>query len=316
MQNFRFSKLKLTELWVKYRLTMEDLITKVSIDLILQFESIARLRSLKLASKELNISPSAITQSLKVLEDRLETTLCIRGRKKFILTDSGQIVFASALKIKNEINQLSNNLNKEPMDYSGLFSIGIIDNFSMTKYKEILVTVVKSFPKMKLAIQSIDSIEMIEWVREGELDVGFGVFHEKDPSLKYIKIGHEKFTYLVGKNHSLFKKRKLEKKDLYGERLTWHGSELRNRAELQHEVFRHASGFKMDLKAYTNNESAALDILDSGFAVVPLTSKHASKGRRDTMIQVKTPELNSYMVYNPKIVLSPILKHVLEFLKV
>lgn len=288
--------------------------SQISTDLIIQFEAVARHKSLKRAAQELNLSPAAVTQSLKQLEVKLEKTLCIRGKNHFSLTESGEEVYRSAIIIKNELSNLNQNLYSTPENFSGLFSIGIMDNFSSPKYKKILQEIVNTFPSLTLSVQAIDPREMIEWVKAGELDVGFGIFHEEIPPLCYTKIGSGKLNYHISRSHKLFKEKKITKSSLYGENLTWHGSELRKRSELKNEIFGRDRNYKMKLRAYTNNESAALDILDTGFSVVPLPSSCADKSRRDTGIAVKTPELNHYLVHNPNIIQGPVLKYILAYL--
>lgn len=54
------------------------------------FESVARHRSFSLAAKSLNVTPSAISQHIKSLEDYLDTPLFIRSPKALTLTDTGK----------------------------------------------------------------------------------------------------------------------------------------------------------------------------------------------------------------------------------
>ncbi|PSW19861.1 LysR family transcriptional regulator [Photobacterium sanctipauli] len=54
------------------------------------FEAVARLRSVSLAAKELNVTQAAISQQLKQLESFLDTQLLERGRSGMTLTHAGQ----------------------------------------------------------------------------------------------------------------------------------------------------------------------------------------------------------------------------------
>lgn len=293
---------------------MIQLSKQISTDLLLHFECIARNGSLKLAADELNITASAISQSLKSLEDNLDATLCVRSRGGFSLTETGLRVFESTKRIKREVDKLSIDIFETSEDFSGLFSIGAIDHFSHPKYKIILSKLTKEFPNTHLAVQSIDPNEMLQWLKTGDLDIGFGIFHEKDPELTYIELGSEKMSYFAAKSHKLAKKKKLTRKDLHGERLTWFDSELRNRSDLKNQIFAYKKKFKMDLRAYTNNESSAIDILESGFAIVPMTTTNHSAKIKNLNVEVKVPLLTSYLVYNSNISPTPILTKILNLL--
>lgn len=292
---------------------MKDLTSIISVDLLLQFEAISRLKSLKLAALELGLSPSAVTQALKQLESRLGTTLCIRGKDKFSLTETGEIVFESAKRIRGEVSNLSTTLRADPESYTGLFSIGILDNFSNETYKNVISEIVKTFPNIQLAIQAIDPDEMLEWLKSGDLDLGFGIFYEKDSSLSYVEIGKQRLYYYASKKHPLFKKKKVDVADLYNQNLMWFGSNLRRRSELKNDIFSRNSRYKMELKAYSNCDSGALDILDSGFAITPFAEGHSSKTRKNLDIKVRTPDLTSYMIYNPALSNNQVLKCILTF---
>ena len=54
------------------------------------FEAAARHLSLKLAANELHVTPGAISQQVKTLEERLGTKLFDRLHKQLILSDAGQ----------------------------------------------------------------------------------------------------------------------------------------------------------------------------------------------------------------------------------
>lgn len=53
------------------------------------FEATARHLSFSLAAKSLNVTPSAVSQQVKSLEDYLQTTLFIRSSKQLRLTETG-----------------------------------------------------------------------------------------------------------------------------------------------------------------------------------------------------------------------------------
>lgn len=54
------------------------------------FEAVARLLSISRAAEELNVTPSAVSHQMKVLEDYLSTPLLQRERNRIRLTDAGE----------------------------------------------------------------------------------------------------------------------------------------------------------------------------------------------------------------------------------
>jgi len=58
--------------------------------LLMAFDTVARLRSMQLAAEELNVTPPAITQSIKALEDHIGVVLMDRSTKPARLNANGE----------------------------------------------------------------------------------------------------------------------------------------------------------------------------------------------------------------------------------
>ena len=65
----------------------------INYELYKVFYFVAKTLSFSEASKELYISQSAVSQSIKTLEKRLDQTLFVRSTKKVKLTKEGELLF-------------------------------------------------------------------------------------------------------------------------------------------------------------------------------------------------------------------------------
>ena len=70
-------------------------IGKVPYDSLKVFAEAGRRKSFKAAAAQLNISPAAVSQRIRQLEERLAVRLFIRKTRKVILTDEGQLLLDS-----------------------------------------------------------------------------------------------------------------------------------------------------------------------------------------------------------------------------
>jgi len=77
------------------------------------FESVARHLSFKEAASELNLTPGAISQKIKKLEDQLETSLFDRTQTRIKLTVSGQEYLPVIRLSLSQISEASRALRKE-----------------------------------------------------------------------------------------------------------------------------------------------------------------------------------------------------------
>jgi len=66
------------------------------LDLIRAFVAVGRRMSITLAAEDLCLTQPAVSRQIKVLEDRLETRLFVRGYRAIHFTPAGQALFAVA----------------------------------------------------------------------------------------------------------------------------------------------------------------------------------------------------------------------------
>ncbi|TBR42513.1 LysR family transcriptional regulator [Marinomonas agarivorans] len=92
------------------------------------FETVARLNSFSKAATELNVTQSAVSHTIKSLEDYLGERLFIRQGRQLILTDEGQAylesISASLLQIEQATNQLKG-------QHNGRFRLAIYSSFAV-----------------------------------------------------------------------------------------------------------------------------------------------------------------------------------------
>lgn len=68
----------------------------INIKAIEYFESVARLGSVKGSAQELGVTPSAVSQQIRLLEGQFGVKLFRRERRRLILTQDGEILFQTA----------------------------------------------------------------------------------------------------------------------------------------------------------------------------------------------------------------------------
>lgn len=77
------------------------------------FEAAARLLSFKDAAEELNVTPSAISHQIRILEDGLATSLFDRSRRKVTLTEAGQMLYRDIHSAFQKMNAISAQIRQQ-----------------------------------------------------------------------------------------------------------------------------------------------------------------------------------------------------------
>src|SRR5579864_4111273 len=87
------------------------------------FEASARLGSFVLAAAELNVTPGAVSQQIKKLEDFLGRQLCIRRNNQLLLTDVGRSVHAASSETMNRLAAMTQQLFEGSVRSSLIISV-------------------------------------------------------------------------------------------------------------------------------------------------------------------------------------------------
>ncbi len=282
---------------------MNQLLNRLNLNSLYHFHIVAQMRSLKRAAEELNLSAPAVTHSLNNLEGTIGEPLCIRNRTEFSLTPVGQDLFRTTQSIFSEIDKFALRKDSDE-DYSGVLSIGILDHFEEDYFLKAVQKVVQKFPKLKLSIQAFDSDTLNSLLLEKEIDVAFGIFSQKSPRIKYIKVGEEKLRYFISDKHPLWSKKKISKEDIVGQKVAWIDNHSRKKADLETNIFVYNPKYKMQFYGFSNNMSGALCILLSGHAVVPLSEPYGEQLSKQYPVKKlefenKGTDLTQFLAINP-----------------
>jgi LysR family glycine cleavage system transcriptional activator len=78
------------------------------------FEAAARHLSMKEAAAELSVTPGAVSQLVRGLEERLGTQLFRRGNRSLVLTEAGQSYFAPVRHAFRQIGEATRRLRAQP----------------------------------------------------------------------------------------------------------------------------------------------------------------------------------------------------------
>ncbi|MEE4410260.1 MULTISPECIES: LysR family transcriptional regulator [unclassified Serratia (in: enterobacteria)] len=150
------------------------------------FIAVARYKSFREAGDELGLSPSAMSHSIKQLEQRLKVRLFNRTTRSVALTEAGLTLFERLRPVFDEINTILDEMNcfrDAPMGTlkintsrlaSRLFLLPIIAGFS------------RKYPEIKVEITTDD--KLVDIVRQ-EFDAGIRLNNRVEKDMITVPIG-------------------------------------------------------------------------------------------------------------------------------
>ena len=185
----------------------------VSYELYKTFDVVANCSTITEASKKLNISQPAVTKAIKNLESQLNGSLFIRSKNGIKLTEKGKKFYnyiKPALIQMAEAEKLFNNISKIDTGEIRIGTSNTILKYYLMKY---LKTYSVNFPKINISIEESYTPNLINMVKNGNIDIAIIYANENDSKLDGLKIcnlkklhycliGNEKYKKYYNKNIS------------------------------------------------------------------------------------------------------------------
>lgn len=142
----------------------------INYELYKVFYHVAVTLSFSEASKQLFISQSAVSQSIKVLEKKLNQTLFIRSTKRVQLTPEGEILLKHVEPAINLIQKGENQLLEANTLNGGQLRIGASDTICRYYLLPHLSRFHKMFPHVHIKVTNRTSIECAKLLENGQVD--------------------------------------------------------------------------------------------------------------------------------------------------
>lgn len=142
----------------------------INYELYKVFYHVATTLSFSEASKQLFISQSAVSQSVKSLEKKLEQVLFIRSTKKVQLTPEGEILLRHIEPAMNLIRRGESQI-MEASSTGGQIRIGASDTICRYFLVPYLEKFHRAFPHIHIKVTNATSIGCVSLLESGQVDI-------------------------------------------------------------------------------------------------------------------------------------------------
>ena len=143
----------------------------INYELYKVFYHVAATLSFSEASKQLFISQPAVSQSIKVLEKKLNQKLFIRSTKRVQLTPEGEILFKHIQPAMNLIKQGETQLLEANTLNGGQLRIGASDTICRYYLVPYLNRFHKQYPRIHIKVTNQTSIQCAALLEHGQVDL-------------------------------------------------------------------------------------------------------------------------------------------------
>ena len=178
----------------------------INYELYKVFYHVAKTLSFSEASKELYISQSAVSQSIKTLEKRLNQVLFIRSTKKVQLTKEGLLLFKHIEPAVNLITKGENQIAESNSLKGGQLRIGATDTICRYYLVPYLNQFHQKYPNIHIKVTNQTSMGCVDLLENNQVDL----IITNAPNTRLNTVGNVKtlrtFSDVFIANHSAFPK--------------------------------------------------------------------------------------------------------------
>jgi DNA-binding transcriptional LysR family regulator len=182
------------------------------------FRAIARLGSLGKAAVERGLTVPALSIQLKKLEAELGTKLFLHRPKKLVLTENGHVFLEGVNRVFAELALAKASLIDPTTGYVGSMSIAISTDVARF-FASGIATFIRRHPRLKVAILTRSSRDVIPMVLSGECDIGIGFYRRVPRGIAKKKFFETDISLIVPHDHPLTRTRRPSLKEIAANRV-------------------------------------------------------------------------------------------------
>jgi DNA-binding transcriptional LysR family regulator len=280
---------------------------------------VAEKKSFTAAAAELRVTPSAVSQTVRALEDRVGVRLLARTTRNVGLTEAGAQFVGRISPALHQIDEALESLGELRGRPSGLLRLTMLRTGYTDVVRPILARFLAEYPDIRIDISLDETLSNV--VAEG-FDAGLRLGHTLDRDLIALRVSADQRLVVVG-SASYFAARgkpahprDLHEHDCITLRMPTRGTVDRWRfvekgKDLEIAVEGHV---------LTNDGAvlvdAALDGLGVAYVFENMIAQHVTKKRLVRVLDKYCPKFPGYFLYYPsRVNIAPKLKALVDFLK-
>lgn len=188
----------------------------INFELYKVFYYVAKELSFSAASAKLFISQSAVSQSVKTLEKKMQCRLFVRNTKQVKLSPEGEILFKHIEQAFNFIKAGERGINEIQTLHKGEVRIGASDTICKYYLLPYFEKFHKAFPQVKIHLTNRTSPKCVELLKKGSVDTVVVNMPQSGSSknLTVKKIKTVRDVFIAGRNFSHLQGQAISIKDL------------------------------------------------------------------------------------------------------
>jgi DNA-binding transcriptional LysR family regulator len=166
------------------------------------FVAVADEQSFTRAAERLNISQPPLSRQIQDLEEELGTALFERGSRPVKLTEPGRFFYSHATRLLEQATQAARATRRIARMERRLV-IGFVGSTMYGALPRLVRLFRAARPQTEIALEEMSTLDQMEALKTGRIDVGFGRIRLDDPALKREVLREERLVAAIPLEHAL-----------------------------------------------------------------------------------------------------------------
>lgn len=289
----------------------------INYELYKVFYHVANTLSFSEASKQLFISQSAVSQSIKVLEKKLNQPLFIRSTKRVQLTPEGEILLKHIEPAMNLIHQGESQLLEANSLNGGQLRIGASDTICRYYLIPYLKEFHRKYPNVHIKVTNQTSIACAKLLDSGQVDFSITNYPNSGlSSAQNVRIIHEFYdVFAANEEYKALKGKAVSLRELQTYPILMLDRKSTT-SEFLHSMFqRHQLDLVPEIELSSNDLLIDLARIGLGIAFVPnYCIPNGDKDLFAVQLEEQLPTRQMVVAYNENVPLSQAAKQFMDML--
>ena len=253
------------------------------------FLAVARERRFSRAAEKLFRTQSAVSQTIRKLEDELGEALFDRSSRDGVLTDAGKVLFEYAEKLINLRSEAAESLTELRELQKGKLIIAA-NEFTVLYLLPLLAVFRQRHPMIKISVERALGSHIPDDVLRYNSEFGVLSYEPQEASLHSVVVYLDELVFVVPPNHALANAPQVSIRQLGAESFVAHIVSSPHRDKVLQQFKAHKTPLHMDVELPTLQAIKRYVAMGSGVALVPEISVESELARGE-LVRIPVREL-------------------------
>lgn len=250
-------------------------------------------RSFVSAAEKCFVTQPTLSMQIQKLEEFLSVKIFDRSKQPVTPTEIGAQIIEQARIVLQENSKIKELISSQEQGISGELRIGIIPTIAPYLLPEVISSMLKKYPELKLFIWEYTTEDIIQNLKTGVIDCGILATPLVDAQITEQPLYYETFVGYVSKNSRLHKKKALDAQDFEEENI-WLLNEGHCMRSQVLNICRNTKNNKLQTLTYNTGSVETLirmvDVNDGTTLLPELSLRDLSNKQLNKVRYFKSPE--------------------------